>query len=237
MIVVGAAAGGLVVGIIIAVIIYFSFLRNGEKTEPGECPKPKECPKSGECPECPKPKEGPRRPQRPQSAQCPKCPDCGSNDTILGFSITRGGSIVEEIDNVENRLSPLLHKMVCGLLHDPELEKKMKNSWNGEMDCENWKTLFRREIDERFINELKSLPKPSASDPGFARYIFDNNMHTIVADGLAPIRDKIIEEICPNGRDKMTSQQIIDLFKKVRKNFCAKVTPLPNIKLDGFFIA
>ena len=215
---VGGMIGGFAVGIILAVIIYFAFIRDTTKIKPESCPEAKECP---ECPLC-------------QVCEDKECPACEDRHSILGFPIKRGGVLLEEIDNMENKLTPLIHKMICGLLNDSKLISEFESIKDVEVECSELSKSIDRDFDA-VINKLSKMRKPSEGDVGLLKYMHESDMHGIVARGLARIRDNIIREVCPSGKKTMNGSDFYELFKKIRKNFCDQAGTVPTLEIRNFF--
>ena len=239
--------GGFAIGIILAVIIYFAFIRDTTKIKPEACPvcpEAKECPA---CPACPVAKECPVCPEAkacPEAKECPPCPlcevcedkacpACEDKDTILGFPIKHGGVIMEELDIMENKLSPHIHKIVCGILSDPKILSNIEKR-DEKKPCDKWSDLVREDFN-RIIDKLENLPSPRNDNSGIKRYIYDNNMHLIAAKSLGQIRENIINELCPPGKEMLRASELAELFKKVRKNICERAGTIPNFN-SGFVI-
>ena len=222
---VGGMIGGFAVGIILAVIIYFAFIRDTTKTKPESCPEAKECPEAKKCPECP----------LCQVCEDKECPACEDRHSILGFPIKRGGVLLEEIDNMENKLTPLIHKMICGLLNDPQLISEIERNKDVEVECSELSRTITRDFD-KIIVQLENMREPGTDVPGLIKYMYGSNMHGIVAGGLATIRDNIIREVCPSGKKTMNGSDFYELFKKIRENFCDQAGTVPTLEIRNFFL-
>lgn len=225
----GGMIGGFVVGFILAVIIYFAFIRGAKQA----------CPEAGECPACPACPEL-KCPERGVEKECPLCAVCEDKEcpacqeiepTILGFPIQRGVLIVNELDNMENKLVPIFHKMICGLLHDPNLFSDFDK--NKTTTCK----IFTQHINNSFKDLIRSLEnfRKDEYNPPFANYLYDNEVHKIIGIEVTAIRDNIIKELCPPGKSDLNIGEVIDKFYKIRDKICANVRPIPELKGKGFF--
>ena len=142
------------------------------------------------------------------------------SSSIFGIKYTRGTSdLIDGIDNIENKIWPIVQGAMCNVLHDPSLMNMIPKS--GAAKCSD--------ILNRVENEMANLEKLLG---GIVSETPDDitdvqRVQVILYEELVTLQEKLTAKYCSSEEKEIDAATMTKIIEDVRNAVCAdfEITP------------
>lgn len=131
-------------------------------------------------------------------------------DNIFGFKYTRGKSVfMDAIDNIENKIMPIVQGSICNILHDPALTDMIPNGES--VKCSELIAQLQTEIGklDRIIDNMDPVEKNEVEQVQYVIYT-----------ELLALLEVLTVKYCPDGETVIQSTTIKTMINNVRDSVC-----------------
>ena len=142
------------------------------------------------------------------------------SSSIFGIKYARGTSdLIDGIDNIENKIWPIVQGAMCNVLHDPSLMNMIPKS--GAAKCSDILTRVESEMAnlEKLLGGIVSETPDDITDV--------QRVQVILYEELVTLQEKLTVKYCSSEEKEIDATTMTKIIEDVRNAVCAdfEITP------------
>jgi hypothetical protein len=143
-----------------------------------------------------------------------------TSSSIFGIKYARGTSdLIDGIDNIENKIWPIVQGAMCNVLHDPSLMNMIPKS--GAAKCSDILSRVEREMAnlEKLLGGIVSETPDDITDV--------QRVQVILYEELVTLQEKLTVKYCSSEEKEIDATTMTKIIEDVRNAVCAdfEITP------------
>ena len=142
------------------------------------------------------------------------------SSSIFGIKYTRGTSdLIDGIDNIENKIWPIVQGAMCNVLHDPSLMNMIPKS--GAAKCSD----ILNRVESEMANLEKLLGGIVSETPDDITDV--QRVQVILYEELVTLQEKLTAKYCSSEEKEIDAATMTKIIEDVRNAVCAdfEITP------------
>tara|TARA_B110000444_G_scaffold186461_2_gene175650 strand:+ start:3489 stop:4118 length:630 start_codon:yes stop_codon:yes gene_type:complete len=142
------------------------------------------------------------------------------SSSIFGIKYARGTSdLIDGIDNIENKIWPIVQGAMCNVLHDPSLMNMIPKS--GAAKCSD----ILNQVESEMANLEKLLGGIVSETPDDITDV--QRVQVILYEELVTLQEKLTAKYCSSEEKEIDAATMTKIIEDVRNAVCAdfEITP------------
>lgn len=142
------------------------------------------------------------------------------SSSIFGIKYARGTSdLIDGIDNIENKIWPIVQGAMCNVLHDPSLMNMIPKS--GAAKCSD----ILNQVESEMANLEKLLGGIVSETPDDITDV--QRVQVILYEELVTLQEKLTAKYCSSEEKEIDTATMTKIIEDVRNAVCAdfEITP------------